>query len=386
MGLMGPARTQQGGQKSVKTGGAGNMAWYNDTVRQAASSSRPASASYRSTNGGGGAQAQMQMRPISARPQQYAPQYQSALAPTQQMYPSAAAASARPSSGQWIAQVPQPLAAHEEDCICTVCSCGKHECPPTPRITHYDPAISSEARAAYQGAFRPAVRVGAPDVWKPRNVPFEGESTHKADFKRHPNMVRSALGARGALMDTGVGRNSAPFDDTTTHKSDFPAHPLGPRQSGGPRGDNLLSNGPDDRDWATDYRSGYVPHPLQARQSRPQESLKPSLPFAGQSTHQSDFPAYANARPSVPKFKMSNFQPSAEDRDFATETRTEFLPKSTPPCPAIPVASPSKPFPGHVPVEVVPGTANTYRRKQFGSTTGSAASTFRSPLATGSFA
>ena len=243
-------------------------------------------------------------------------------------------------------------------------TCGKHECPPTPRVTHYDPAISSESRHAYQGVFAPAKRVGAPDVWKARNVPFEGESTHKADFRHHPvSMVRGALGARGALMDTGVGRSSAPFDDTTTHKSDFPAHPLGPRKSVGPRGDNLFNDAPDDRDWSTDHRSAFVPHALQARQSRPSESQRPSLPFAGQSTHQSDFLAYANARPSVPKFHASNYQPTSEDRDFSSENRTEFTPKRTPHCPAIPVASPSKPFPGHVAVEVTPGTVDTYRRK-----------------------
>ena len=113
MGLMGPARTQRPSSaasphsKFVKTGGAGNMGWYNDSVAQAASS-RPVSAAYR---------AQQQQRPTSARPQQ-----QQQLAPTQQMYPSAAAAAPAGSSARWLAQQPMTEAAHEEDCICTVWS------------------------------------------------------------------------------------------------------------------------------------------------------------------------------------------------------------------------------------------------------------------------
>ncbi len=95
--------------------------------------------------------------------------------------------------------------------------CGKHQCPPTPRTTHYDPSIASEARQAYQGTFKPAVRAKAPDQWVARNVPFEGESTTKADYKAHPVSLRSALGTRGSLMDTGVGRNSAPFDLSLIH-------------------------------------------------------------------------------------------------------------------------------------------------------------------------
>jgi hypothetical protein len=249
-------------------------------------------------------------------------------------------------------------------CVCVFVSsvCGKHQCPPTPRETHYDPAISSETRQSYQGVFRPAVRARAPDRWAPRNVPFEGESTSKSDYKAHDvSMMRSALGTRGAIMDTGVGRNSAPFDDTTTHKSDFPAHPLGMRKAALPREGNLSTNGPDSRDFSTEGRQSYVPHPIQSRKSRPLEELRPSLPFAGTTTNQSDFPAYANARPSVPKFRSTPFSPAPEDRDFATEGRTEFTKKDLALCPAIPVAGPSKIYPGHVAVELVK-PPSTYRR------------------------
>lgn len=363
----------------VKTGGAGNKAWYNAELAAttAATSARPASASYRSSasqQNGGGAQAQAQYRPTSARPQQQQqPQLQSPLSATSaasaqgnftQTRPLQLPVQDRPVPSAGLRKSIPYAVEHEEDCICTVCSCGKHACPPTPRETRYDPNMTSEARQSYNGVFSPAKRVGAPDQYKPReNVPFEGESTHKADYRNHGVLPRHTGGpTRGALMDTGVGKSQSPFDDTTTHKSDFPAHPLAPRKSGGPRDGNLSTLGPDERDWSTEGRNAYRPHPLQARGSRPTEGLPLSLPFSGTSTHKSDFPAYANARPSVPKFKFHEHAPSPEDRDFSTEGRTHFTPKERETCPAIPVAVAAKSQPGHVKVEYDAGS-KTYRRK-----------------------
>ena len=369
----------------VKTGGAGNKAWYNAELAAtaAATSARPASsAAYRNSNGQaqGGAQAQAQYRPTSARPQ---PQQQQHQSPHLQSPHSATSSASAASAGNFtqtrplqmpVSERPLPSAGlrksvpyaveHEEDCICTVCSCGKHACPPTPREAHYDPNMTSEARQSYNGVFSPAKRVGAPDQYKPREgVPFEGESTHKADYRNHGVLPRHTGGpTRGALMDTGVGKSQTPFDDTTTHKSDFPAHPLVARKSGGPRDGNLSTLGPDERDWSTEGRNAYRPHPLQARGSRPQEGLPLSLPFSGTSTHKSDFPAYANARPSIPKFKFHEHIQSPEDRDFSTEGRTHFTPKERESCPAIPVAVSAKSSPGHVKVEYDAGS-KTYRRK-----------------------
>ena len=231
-----------------------------------------------------------------------------------------------------------------------------------------DSSTASEVRQAYQGVltFSPAKRVGAPDQWKPRDVPFEGMSTQKADYVRHAAAPRRSGPPRSAMMDTGVGRSNVPFDDTTTHKSDFPAHPLGPRSAAGPQNQFVPTS--DDRDFSTEGRNQYKPHAVQPKRSRAPEEMPPSLPFAGQSTNKSDFPAYGNARPSVPKFRSGGYNPQPDDRDFSTEGRTEFVPKRLDLCPAIPVAVASKSVPGHVLVEKVPGSelsgATTYRRKQ----------------------
>jgi hypothetical protein len=334
-----------------KTGGAGNNTWYNPEVSQAAAQSRrPASASQRS-----GAQAQYRPASASLRYDEQQPRYgsSSSLAPTQQLQP-------RMLSARTMAL---PIAElHEESCICTVCTCGKHACPPTPRVNHYDPNMASESRQAYTGKFVPAKRAGAPDQYKPHDAPFEGISTHTASYPNHGPIAPRKSPPRSSMMDTGVGRNQTPFDDTTTHKSDYPAHPLAPRSSGGPKQGNLSTLGNDDRDFSTEGRTVYVPHPLQSRKSRAPEELRPSIPFQGVSTNKSDFPHHVNARPSIPKFRSSGFQPNPEDRDFATENRGNFIPMTIETCPAIPVAVLTKNRPGHVQVELTPGT-HTYRRK-----------------------
>ena len=294
----------------------------------------------------------------------------STFQPTRQLQSAASAsasasagASAYPAGLRSDADIPYAT-EHEESCICTVCSCGKHACPPTPRLNHYDPAIASESRQAFQGVFVPAKRAGAPTTYKERNVPFEGESTSKADYKNHGVVARRSGPPRSAAtMDGRPAAAAAPFDDTTTNKSDYPAHPILPRSAGGPRDGNLTTLGPDDRDFSTEGRGQFVPHALQARASRPVEALRPSLPFSGTSTQHADFAAYANARPSVPKFRAGGFQPSPEDRDFTTEGRQQFDRKYIAPCPAIPVAVATKQKPGHVLVEeTAPGTG-AYKRK-----------------------
>jgi hypothetical protein len=72
-------------------------------------------------------------------------------------------------------------------CICDICVCGRHACPPTPRLTHYDPLMQSEARQAYNGKFQPATRAKAPDAGRNAsraNVPFEGQSLYKVNKHR----------------------------------------------------------------------------------------------------------------------------------------------------------------------------------------------------------
>lgn len=376
MGLFGPAknstRRQGGTTAKIKTGGAGNNGWYDPAVT-AAAAARPASAVYRT----GGAQAQAQMRPTSARPQ---PQQQqidspaaasSSLQPTRQFLPpppqqsqQQPASSSPYPAGLRARDLPAYNTDHEESCICTVCSCGRHACPPTPRISHYDPSIVSESRGSYRGIFSPAKRAGAPTSFHSRDIPFEGESTSKADYKNHGIVPRRSGPPNSSYTDTGIGRNGAPFDDTTSNKSDYPAHPIFPRSSGGPREGNLSTQGIDDRDFSTEGRGQYVPHPIQPRgNGRPMDSPIQSLPFRGTSTNHADFPAYANARPSVPKFRSGGFQPSQDDRDFTTEGRTQFDRKFITPCPAIPVATVTKSKPGHVFVgETAPGTG-LYRHK-----------------------
>lgn len=359
MGLFGPPRSaraqQQQAQQSqkIRTGGAGNMQWYRPEVTQAAMTlSRPASGRQSARSGSAS------LRSPAARPASGSGREQFEASPTlpfpspnEPLRPSSAV-SARSGASE----------THEADCICTVCSCGRHACPPTPRTNHYEPGLMSEARASYSGRFVPAQRVRPNDNWKPHNARFEGTTTHQEDYA-HPGAAapRRALN-RSALMDTGVLNSSAPFDDTTTHKSDFPAHPIRPRSARAPL-DGGLEFGGDSRDFHTENRANFVPHAFQPRRSGPVETLRPSLPFHGASTAATDYTAFPGARPAVPKFRSGEWEASPDERDFHSEFRASFTPKSVAPCPAIPVATSSKPLSGHVKVERDPMT-NTFRRTQ----------------------
>lgn len=367
MGLFGPPRSaraqqqQQQQTQKIRTGGAGNMQWYRPEVTQAAmtlsgrQSARNGSASQRPLS------AQQSARPASASARQSPASSSRAQYEASPTLPVPSPTSPlRPSSAR--SERSGAEEAHDEECICTVCSCGRHACPPTPRTNHYEPGLMSEARASYSGRFVPAQRVRPNDNWKPRNVPFEGATTHQVDFA-HPGPVqtRRALN-RSALMDTGVLNSSAPFDDTTTHKSDFPAHPIRPRSARAPL-DGGLDFGDDQREFDTENRANFVPHPLQPRRSGPVETLRPSLPFHGASTAATDYCAFPGARPAVPKFRTGEWEAAPDDRDFNSEFRASFTPKSVAPCPAIPVATSSKPVSGHVKVQRDPLT-NTFRRTQ----------------------
>lgn len=390
-------------RQPAKTGGAGNIAWYTPSVVAAAtatagSTSRrfAAAASARPASAGGQYQQQQQpiepLSPIAAKyyaeqaatqgaPLDYVPPTRSLPAPSFPSASATAAASAsstRPYDPSYSSRRRSDAAAasipwaeeHADDCICTVCNCGKHHCPPTPRSNHYDPSMMTENHASYRGKFVPAERAGRPDTFKPRTgVVFDAISTHKADYLPHRNAVPRKSFPKSVLMDTGVGKSSVPFDDTTTHKSDFPAHPLFPGQNESFAPKSTLKWGEtDDRDWSTEGHNAFPVHPLQKRREKQLEAPKGSIPFQGQTTHQSDYLSFPGARPSIPKQRMSGFTnlSNPEDRDFVTEHRGTYVrrQKVEQDCPAIPVAQNSKLASGHIKVELNPHTKR-YQRKQY---------------------
>jgi hypothetical protein len=111
-----------------------------------------------------------------------------------------------------------------------VCSCGKHACPPTPRASHYDPAIASEARQAYQGVFAPAKRVGAPDQWQQRDVLFDGLSSYVRYARSDESLVLGRLSRESVSDERDLGDHSLPhFALSLTGAHDFEHLGLGDR-------------------------------------------------------------------------------------------------------------------------------------------------------------
>ena len=146
----------------------------------------------------------------------------------------------------------------DAQCICHVCTCGRHKCPvPTHNTTHYDPNdLLSEYKRDYPAWPLQGTQSSGPRRdYVPNNVPFEGESTQHADF---PKYDPSAYAKPCPLTSSSQPREHIPFEGTTSNRADFVPHAIEPRSSAGPRRD-------------------YVPN---------------NVPFEGESTQHADFPKY----------------------------------------------------------------------------------------------
>lgn len=239
------------------------------------------------------------------------------------------------------------------ECICTICTCGTHRCPPDRVQGKYD-NLKTSYMDSYRGDMVPVERV-ARRQYVHKTRPFEGITTAQSDYKWDGLPVKREL-ATAARMDNGIGTTNLPFEGTTTHKSDFQKWNVRPSASArGPQ--QRLSNMPDDRDFSTEFRGKYDPKPLSMRTSKaPQERQNQSLPFEGTTTHQSDFQKW-DARPPRSFYRSAGYRARPDDRDFLSENRGEFTEKEFDVCPAKQVAVSTKPQNGHVCVE---RTANGY--------------------------
>lgn len=231
-------------------------------------------------------------------------------------------------------------------CICELCQCGSHRCPPTP--LHSGPM--SESKSMYAGNFpwhpygpseSAAVKRGLG-----KSVPFEAGSTTRSDFqwRGFPDRVPAVHSRRGGAPDP-----SLPFEGATTHRADFDRKPLAVSTRDLPRPKPSMADG---RDFLTESRKAF-----NKKDARPATAYQPArggvseLPFESESLAASSYRPWATgaARRALPP--ASHYYRMGESRDFTTENRGEFTGKPLDRCPAIQVAlPPTKPYPGHVPV------------------------------------
>jgi len=236
-------------------------------------------------------------------------------------------------------------APHPDDCICTICNCGAHKCPPDRVQGKYD-NLKSSYMADFKGAYAPPERPSRPQyVHKPRR--FTGTTTNQADFCYKGVPERRQL---VRLADNDLGAAGLPFEGITTNQHDFRKWQSNPAQPA-LKPDGRANILPDDRDFQSEFNSQFVPKGGAKRRSRaPQERTQASIPFEGTTTNQSDF-KYWNSRPAVSYQRTTGYHNRPDDRNFLTEGRAEYTEKPFDHCPAVEVAVKSKPANGHVMVE-----------------------------------
>jgi hypothetical protein len=236
---------------------------------------------------------------------------------------------------------------HDAECLCTICSCGAHRCPPDVVQGRYN-GIKSEQQAAYTGAYLPVTRkTKEAYVYAPRA--FEGSTTNQDDYQYWAN-VQPRKPSGLARKTNDVFGSNLKFEGTTTNKHDFRKWKASPAQSNKPAGE--LHYTPDNRDFKTE-----VGDQFDYKHIKPRESCKPSsttissnLKFEAVTTHQADFTKKERIQ-SKSVQRKARYVPRKETRQFQTESSGQYTEKTGEQCPARALYSKTKTTNGHVKVE-----------------------------------
>lgn len=173
-----------------------------------------------------------------------------------------------------------------QDCICTICTCGRHHCAAKVHKTDWDPNAQSEYQAAMRGQACP-VRGSFKPVEYPMQIPAGADHFLSLTQKDYDEKPFSATYPRPQKIRT----SSVPFEGESEAHGKFKAFP------------------------------GAKP----AQKVDQREGEREKLPFNAESTHRSDFQKWDASRPSrmMPPQRMIEYQPFTE----TTTQRAHFTPK-----------------------------------------------------------
>lgn len=251
-----------------------------------------------------------------------------------------------------------PAWQHPAECICTVCNCGAHHCPPDIVQGHYN-NIKSEHQAQYTGEFVMPHRVNK-QMYMHKPLRFEGTTTNQEDYKYYGNPKRR-VPSETARGNNDVFTSNLPFDATTTAKHDYRRWDAAPAKPC-----NVIPKPTftaDSRNFQTEASSQYDYKRQRPRAScAPELSATASLPFEGRTLHQTDFPRHKGVSPARSFQRTRQWRPRGEDRFFDTEARAQYTEKDLDVCPAKPLSKTRKDYNGHVLVE--PTMDGGYRLSQ----------------------
>ena len=151
-----------------------------------------------------------------------------------------------------------------EKCVCEICICGTHHCPPTPRHLHRQQEekqqLTTETRSAFQArsidgrqsSCRPADALHGQMAWgeqQPQPV-----SSYTGDYRAH---AYSAATAAAALQSPPLFDTSAPLQSSTTASASFPRHALPPPM---PKRAQSPFRSAGEFVASSSYSSAYLPH------------------------------------------------------------------------------------------------------------------------------
>ncbi|KAJ3153830.1 hypothetical protein HDU89_008694 [Geranomyces variabilis] len=225
------------------------------------------------------------------------------------------------------------MAPHAEQCICAVCTCGKHKLCKVPQ--HVDSHLDAHTEYGdnylkYSSGPRTRGKAHPQQLdWK--GGAFEGSTENREKYVSH------RVDPRSAPAKVQYSRNDAPFDGSTTSKTDYPAWAVSPIQQRRPQAEYVNSGKFDGQ--TTNKLSYQTPELAPRSFHKAAEYMKPTTKFSDETTNHSDYRAWkvaphANAHPPAKHVDI------AEDRDFRSTTSAAYtgdqLPRGIPVAPRQP--------------------------------------------------
>jgi len=210
-----------------------------------------------------------------------------------------------------------------KSCVCQVCTCGHHNCPPG-RVNanqHHEEhhfAGNSEYDERYKqhdakDLKRPQKVIAQ---YKPNPDKLDGASTSKSDYKawevHAPKMHQQAP----------YKENPDKFQGQSVTETDYKAWDVQKRSLHAPEKATFTK---DNRDWSTNNADSYMKHDPQARYQHPKAVWHPSDDkFAGESTSAADYVAKEVHR-RIPR-ASEKAKITKDDRDWNTNNNTSYTP------------------------------------------------------------
>ncbi|KAI8816671.1 uncharacterized protein EV422DRAFT_544456 [Fimicolochytrium jonesii] len=207
---------------------------------------------------------------------------------------------------------------HGEQCICEVCTCGRHKLCKAVRTSdcHLDAHTEyGDNYLKFQSGPRTRGKAHPQQLdWKAG--PFSSATESRDKFVPH------AVEAHHPVPKPAYQRNDARFEDSTTSKSDYPAWAVSPAQSKKPPA--VYVENPVKFSGETTSNRDYKAFDVQPRNfHKAPEYMKPTTKFEDETTNHNDYKAW-KVNPRVDAHPPAKHVDTREDRDFRSTNAAAY--------------------------------------------------------------